>query len=81
MIIAQRKIHFKITNPMKKIFQRIDRIRGSGMATLNLKPSSPYAHLNGKRFPVNSIGKPGIKCRVTLLLEGELVDFTIEEIL
>ncbi|MBE8714853.1 hypothetical protein C4F49_14300 [Sphingobacterium sp. KB22] len=66
---------------MKKIFQRIDRIRGSGMATLNLEASSPYCHLNGKRFPVDSIGQPGIKCRVTLLIDGMLVDFTIEEML
>ncbi|MCA5006161.1 hypothetical protein [Sphingobacterium bovistauri] len=65
---------------MKKIFQRIDRIRGSGMATLNLKPSSSYYHLNGNRFPVDSIGKPDIKCRVTLLIDGNLIDFTIEEL-
>ncbi|WP_196936711.1 hypothetical protein [Sphingobacterium hungaricum] len=51
------------------------------MATLNLEASSPYCHLNGKRFPVDSIGQPGIKCRVTLLIDGMLVDFTIEEML
>lgn len=66
---------------MRKIYQRIDRIRGSGMAILNLEPSSPYYHLNGKRFPVNSIEKPDIKCLVTLLIDGLFVDFTIEEIL
>lgn len=66
---------------MKKIFQRIDRIRGSGMATLNLETSSPYYHLNGKRFPVDSVGQPGIKCRVTLIVDGTLVNFTKDEIL
>ena len=66
---------------MRKIYQRIDRIRGSGMATLNLEPSSPYYHLNGKRFSVNSIEIPDIKSVVTLLIDGLLVDFTIEEIL
>lgn len=66
---------------MRKIYQRIDRIRGSGMAILNLEPSSPYYHLNGKRFLVKSIGKPDIKCLVTLLIIGTLIDFTIEEIL
>lgn len=66
---------------MRKIYQRLDRIRGSGMATLNLEPSSPYYHLNTKRFPVKSIGKPDIKCLVTLLINGSLIDFTIEEIL
>jgi len=66
---------------MNKIYKRIDRIRGTGMATLNLEPSSPYYHLNGKRFPVINIDKPDIKCLITLSLDGELVRFTIEEIL
>ncbi|NGM71663.1 hypothetical protein [Sphingobacterium sp. SGL-16] len=66
---------------MKKIFQKIDRIRGSGMATLNLDYSSPYYHLNGKRFPVESIATPDIKCRVTLIIDSILIDFTINELL
>lgn len=66
---------------MKKLFQRIDRIRASGAATLNLEPGSPYYHLNGKRFPVLSMGKPELKCRVTLIVEGSPVDFTINDIL
>lgn len=66
---------------MKRIFQRIDRIRGSGSATLNLEPSSPHYHLNGRRFPVHSMGMPDIKCRVTLLVDGQLMDFTINDIL
>lgn len=66
---------------MKKIFQRIDRIRGSGFATLNLAPSSPHYHLNGRRFPVHSIGNPDIKSRVTLIVDDQPIDFTIEQIL
>ena len=66
---------------MKKIYQKIDRIRGSGMATLNLNPSSEYYHLNGKRFPVESVAKPDIKCRVTLIVNNALLDFTIDEVL
>lgn len=66
---------------MKKLFQRIDRIRASGAATLNLDPGSPYYYLNGKRFPVQSMGKPELKCRVTLIVEGLPVDFAISDIL
>ena len=65
---------------MKKIFQRIDCIRASGMATLNLDSSSPYYHLNGNRYAVINIGKPEIKCLVTLNIDDELVAFTIEEL-
>lgn len=66
---------------MKKLFQRIDRIRASGLATLNLEQSSPYYHLNGLRFKVCSIGKPALKCRVTLLIDNIPIDFTINDIL
>lgn len=66
---------------MKKIFQRIDRIRASGHATLNLEPGSPHYHLNGKRFPVHDMGTPDLKCRVTLIVKGKSVDFTINEIM
>ncbi|WP_139351040.1 hypothetical protein [Sphingobacterium sp. CZ-UAM] len=66
---------------MKKLFQRIDRIRTSGYATLNLKPSSPYYHLDGKRFKVSSIARPELKCRITLLVDGTEIDFTIDDIL
>jgi len=66
---------------MKKLFQRIDRIRASGYATLNLGADSPYYQLNGKRFPVQNMGKPELKCRVTLIVEGLPVDFTINDIL
>ncbi|MGF7028542.1 hypothetical protein [Sphingobacterium sp. HSC-15S19] len=66
---------------MKKLFQRIDRIRASGFATLNLPPSSPYYHLDGQRFKVCRMGKPELKCRVTLLVEGMELEFTIDDIL
>jgi len=72
-----------LTKPfsMNKLFQRVDRIRASGYATLNLEPSSPHYHLNGKRFPVQGMDKPALKSRVTLLVEGKPMDFTINEIL
>lgn len=66
---------------MKKLFQRIDRIRASGFATLNLTPSSPYYHLDGQRFKVCRMGKPELKCRVTLLVEGMELEFAIDDIL
>ncbi|GGC28326.1 hypothetical protein GCM10011386_20460 [Parapedobacter defluvii] len=66
---------------MKKLFQRIDRIRASGYAILKLDPSSPHYYLNGRRFPVHSIGKAELKCRVTLLVDGRQMDFTINDIL
>lgn len=66
---------------MKKLFQRVDRIRASGYATLNLEPTSPHYHLNGRRFPVHSMDKPALKSRVTLLVEGTPMDFTINDIL
>ncbi|GEM_PF-809054 len=66
---------------MKKLFNRIDRIRASGFATLNLEQSSPYYHLNGQRFKECSMGKPGLKCRVTLLVDNMPLDFTIDDIL
>lgn len=66
---------------MKKLFQKVDRIRATGAATLKLEdPTSPYYHLNGKRFKVVSMGIPDYKCRVTLLIEDCPIDFTINEI-
>lgn len=66
---------------MKKLFQKIDRIRATGTATLKLEdPGSPYYHLNGKRFKVESMGTPDYKCRVTLLVEDCPVNFTINDI-
>ena len=66
---------------MKKIFQRIDRMRACGSAVLDLQPGTDYYYLTGKRFIVQSIGTPGLKCRVTLLIkENKPVDFTIHEV-
>src|SRR5690606_8944498 len=76
-----RSIFLIKTFRMNKLFQRVDRIRASGYATLNLEPSSPHYHLNGKRFPVQGMDKPALKSRVTLLVEGRPMDFTINEIL
>jgi len=65
---------------LKKLYQRIDRLRGSGLAMLNVQSTSPYAHLNGNKFKISSIGVPGIKCPVTLEIDGKEIDFTIEEV-
>jgi hypothetical protein len=65
---------------MKRILQKIDRIRATGTATLNLSPESPYYHLSGKKFKVDSMGTPDYKCRITLVIENELVDFTVNDI-
>lgn len=67
---------------MKKIFQRIDRLRAFGSAVLDLQPGMAYYHLTGKRFLVQSIGTPGLKCRVTLLIKkNKPVDFTIHDVM
>lgn len=66
---------------MKRLFQKVDRIRASGTAMLQLEdPKSPYYHLNGKRYKVDNMGVPDYKCRVTLLIEGQPVDLTINDI-
>lgn len=65
---------------MKRILQKIDRIRATGTATLNLCRESPYYHLNGKKFKVDSMGTPDYKCRITLVIYNELVDFTVNDI-
>ena len=65
---------------MKKILNKIDRLRSTKTATLDLKVGHPLYHLEGKKFPVESTGTPGIKCRVTLLIDGNPVDFTIEDV-
>ncbi|ARS41961.1 hypothetical protein CA265_20800 [Sphingobacteriaceae bacterium GW460-11-11-14-LB5] len=65
---------------MNKLFKKIDRIRGSGTAMLDLRPNSPYFHLDGQVFAVHSIGTPGLKCPVVLIIEGEQVEFSIDDI-
>ena len=66
---------------MKKIFQKIDQIRATGRATLNVGKNSGYYHLNGKKFAVVSYGTPDIKCRITLMIDNKEVDFNINDIL
>ena len=66
---------------MRKIYQKIDRIRSTGTATLNLKSNSINIKFNGKTFQVDSIGTPDHKCRVTLLIEDKLTHFTLCDIL
>lgn len=66
---------------MKRLLQKVDRIRASGYATLNLETSSPYFHLSGKKYKVESMGTPDYKCRITLLVDQEPVDFTINDII
>lgn len=66
---------------MKKIFQRIDRIRASGTAILDVEPGTPYYHEKVKRFSVQSMGIPGLKCRVTLLIKEKPIDFTIHDVM
>ncbi len=72
--------HFK-SYKMKRLLQKVDRVRASGTATLNLDPVSPYYNLSGKRFKVESMGTPGYNCRITLLIDDKPVDFTINDIL
>jgi len=66
---------------MKKLFQKVDQIRATNAAALKIEdPNSPYYHLNGKRFKVESMGIPDYRCRVTLLIEDCPVNFTINDI-
>ncbi|MCT1525815.1 hypothetical protein ACS126_03330 [Sphingobacterium lactis] len=66
---------------MKKILDKIERIRNRGRATLKLPKSSPFYYYNGNTFIVDSIGDPGYKCRVTLIIRDKLVHFTIHDVL
>lgn len=43
---------------MRKLLQKVDRIRATGMATLKLEPDSPHYKLNGKKIKVSSLGVP-----------------------
>ncbi|PWS32679.1 hypothetical protein DF947_06300 [Pedobacter paludis] len=65
---------------MNKLFKKIDRIRGSGTAMLNLRPGHPYFHLDGQIFPVVKIGIPELKCPLVLTIEGQQVTFTIDDV-
>jgi len=65
---------------MKKLLNKIDQLRSKGHATLDLKVGHPYFDLDGKKYEVESIGTPGIKCRVRLLIECKPIDFTIDDL-
>lgn len=65
---------------MKKLLAKIERIRASGWAYLDLNEAHPLYYLDGKRYKIQSIGTPDIKCRVTLIVEGGNVDFTIDDL-
>jgi len=65
---------------MNKLFNKIDRLRASKVAMLDLRPSSPYFHLDGQSFPIHHIGTPGLKCPVVLIVEGKELAFTIDDI-
>ncbi|MBE9599911.1 hypothetical protein [Pedobacter sp. MC2016-24] len=65
---------------MKKLFNKVDRIRATGMAVLKLQPESPYFKYADKNVTVIDMGIPDFKCRVTVLIQGEAVDLTIEQV-
>ncbi|WP_316738481.1 hypothetical protein [Pedobacter aquatilis] len=65
---------------MRKLFQKIDRIRESGYVSLKVDEENPHAHLNDQRFKVSSMGIPDIKCRITLIIAGKEIDFTIDQV-
>lgn len=65
---------------MRKLLAKIDHIRSSGWVTLDLKIDHPLYKLNGKRFQVESMAIPDIKCRVSIIVEGKKVDLSIEDL-
>lgn len=66
---------------MKKILDKIDRIRSRGRATLKVERNSPFFRYNGNTFAVDSIGTPGYKCRITLIIRNKKVHFTVNDII
>ena len=66
---------------MKHILAKIDRIRASSTAMLQVPDNSPHAVHNGKIFKVHSMGTPGVKCRVSLLINEQVVDLTLSDVL
>ena len=66
---------------MKHILAKVDRIRASGTAMVHVPDHSPHAIHNGKIFKVHSMGIPQVKCRVSLLINGEVVDLTLTDVL
>ncbi len=66
---------------MKHILAKVDRIRASGTAMVQVPENSPHAIHNDKIFKVQSMGTPGIKCRISLLINAQVVDLTLNDIL
>ena len=66
---------------MKHILAKVDQIRASGTAIVQVPIGSPYALYNGKTFKVQSIGTPDVKCRVSLLINDKVVDLTLSDVL
>lgn len=66
---------------MKHILQKVDRIRATGTAMVQVADGSPHAIHNGKIFKVQSMGTPGIKCRVSLIIDGQVADLTLADVL
>jgi hypothetical protein len=60
---------------------KVDRLRASGTALVQVPEDSPHAIHNGKIFKVESMGTPGVKCRVSLLINEQVVDFTLTDVL
>jgi len=65
---------------MKKLLAKIERIRSRGWVVLDLDKNHPLYHLDGKRFQIENIGVPDIKCKVSILVNGEKVDLTIDDL-
>ncbi|MCX2575748.1 hypothetical protein [Pedobacter sandarakinus] len=65
---------------MRKLLAKIDRIRASGWVTLDLKEDHLLYNLNGKRYHVESMATPDIKCRVSVMVEGKKVDLSIDDL-
>ncbi|MGN8056096.1 hypothetical protein ACTJKN_07480 [Pedobacter sp. 22163] len=65
---------------MKKLLAKIERIRSRGWVVLDLDKNHTLYHLDGKRFQIESIGVPDIKCKVSILVNGEKVDLTIDDL-
>lgn len=66
---------------MKRILAKIDRIRASGTALIQVPEDSPHTVHNGKIFKVQSMGTPGVKCRVSVLISDQVVDLILTDVL
>jgi hypothetical protein len=66
---------------MKHILEKVDRIRASGTAMVQVPEDSPHAAHNGKIYKVQSMGTPGVKCRVSVLINDQVVDLILTDVL